>query len=220
MSGGGKRLSAHKPSRGYALLILIMGAAGCRSGGTLTPHDPGHNADPAIAGSPPATIEAGTRYSFAPLASDADADALMFSIRNKPAWAGFDPDTGELSGTPNEQHVGLANGIEISVTDGYATATLPAFSIDVVYAETRKVTLSWMPPAYKADGSALFDLAGFRIYYGHESGEFPFVIEIDNPGLTSFVVENLAPGTYYFATTAVDGSGAESSLSEIVEITI
>lgn len=180
----------------------------------------GVNSTPALTGSPPTVASTGSRYSFKPIAHDADGDALTWSIRNKPAWAGFDAKTGELSGTPTESNVGMSHGVEISVSDGYATTALPAFSIEVAYVETKSVTLSWVPPTAAADGSPLFDLAGFRIYYGNSSGEFPFVIEVDNPGLTSFVIENLAPGTYYFATTAVDGSGAESSLSEVVEITI
>ncbi|MBA3564491.1 MAG: hypothetical protein H0W33_10905 [Gammaproteobacteria bacterium] len=218
-------MSAIKPSRGYVFfpMLLILAVAGCKDGsGTSIPTtaDAGRNAAPTLAGSPAVTISTGTRYEFLPRAGDADGDALSFSIRNKPAWAGFDVTTGKLSGVPRDRDVGITHGIEISVTDGYATTILPAFSLDVAYVEKRNVTLSWLPPMSNADGSALFDLAGFRIYYGNRNGEFPFVIEIDNPGLTTFVVENLTPGTYYFATTAVDTAGAESSLSEVVRVTI
>jgi hypothetical protein len=39
------------------------------------------------------------------------------------------------------------------------------------------------------------------------------VILIDNPGLTTFVIDDLEPGTYYLAATAFNASGVESSLS-------
>lgn len=162
----------------------------------------------------------GMRYVFVPDAQDADGDALTFSIRNKPAWAGFDALTGQLSGTPQDRDVGLSNGIEISATDGRATTTLASFNLEVARVETRSVTLSWMPPVANEDGSPLFDLAGFRIYYGPRNGEFPFVVDVENPGLTTFVVENLTPGTYFFATTALDQSGNESPLSQVIEITL
>src|SRR5688500_444159 len=80
------------------------------------------NLPPAIMGSPPASTEAGTNFSFTPAADDPDGDALSWSISGKPAWASFDPVTGTLSGIPP----GLGNfpDIEIKVTDGKASRVL------------------------------------------------------------------------------------------------
>jgi hypothetical protein len=39
------------------------------------------------------------------------------------------------------------------------------------------------------------------------------VIEIRNPSVSSYVVENLAPGTYYFAVTAFTTRNHESERS-------
>jgi hypothetical protein len=41
-------------------------------------------------------------------------------------------------------------------------------------------------------------------------------IQLTNAGMSSYVVENLAPGTYYFAIRAYTASGAESADSNIV----
>src|SRR5687767_4347938 len=71
---------------------------------------------PQVSGSPPTTAVVGTRYAFTPRASDADGDALRFTIGNKPAWAAFDPATGRLSGTP--ENAGTFPDITIRVTDG------------------------------------------------------------------------------------------------------
>ena len=62
---------------------------------------------------------------FQPSASDADGDALSFSISNKPGWAGFNTGTGRLNGTPTQ--TGSHSSIVISVSDGTDTVSLPAF---------------------------------------------------------------------------------------------
>ncbi len=78
-------------------------------------------------------------------------------------------------------------------------------------------TLSWQPPTENTDGSPLTDLAGYKIYYGTDVGNYPEVITIDNAGVTSYVVDNLANGTtYYFVLTAFNSNGVESSYSEVV----
>ena len=43
---------------------------------------------------------------------------------------------------------------------------------------------------------------------------------VTNPGLTSYVIENLANGTWYFVMTAVDGAGLESARTNPVSKTI
>ena len=62
------------------------------------------------------------------------------------------------------------------------------------------------------------DLSGYNIYVGTNSDTYDYMeIRLDNPGLTTYVVESLEPGTYYFAATAFNSSGVESSFSgEIV----
>ena len=82
------------------------------------------------------------------------------------------------------------------------------------------VTLTWQPPTENADGSPLRDLSGYNIYVGTSSSAYEYrEIRLDNPGLTAYVVENLSPGTYYFAATAFNSSGVESSFSgEVVRI--
>ena len=80
------------------------------------------------------------------------------------------------------------------------------------------VTLTWQPPTENADGSPLMDLSGYTIYVGTDSNDYTLrEIPLDNPGLSAYVVENLAPGTYYFAATAINSAGVESHYSgEIV----
>jgi len=90
------------------------------------------NTAPLISGSPGTSATAGIAYSFAPAATDADAGTtLTFSASGVPGWASFSTSSGTLSGTPAETDVGSSGSIVISVSDGEATASLPAFSITV-----------------------------------------------------------------------------------------
>jgi hypothetical protein len=178
------------------------------------------NRAPVISGSPTASVLEGQAYAFRPAAADADGDALTFSISNRPAWASFNAATGALTGTPGPGTAGSYTGIAIRVSDGTATATLPSFSIGVLQAANGSATLSWQPPTTRTDGSPLTNLAGFRIRYGTAVGSYPNVIDIRNAGLTSAVIGNLVPATWYFVISAYDAAGSESANSSPVSKTI
>ena len=153
------------------------------------------------------------QYSFTPDSSDPDGDPLTFTITNMPSWATFDDTTGALTGMPAMQHVGTFADISISASDGQAGAALPPFDIEVVATATGSLSLSWTPPTQSADGSPLNDLARYRVRWGSQSGDHPNLREVDNPGVSSFVVDGLAPGTYFFVVSAVDTSNNESEAS-------
>ena len=76
--------------------------------------------------------------------------------------------------------------------------------------------LSWEKPTTNQDGSPVIDLAGYQIYYSETSPVTPnnsLSIAVLDPNQISYTVVNLAPGTYYFAVTAVNLEGTESSMS-------
>ncbi len=155
----------------------------------------------------------GSLYSFQPTASDADGDTLTFSIVNKPSWATFSTSTGLLRGTPSAGDVGTTSGIVISVSDAKSSAAVAAFKVTVQAFATGSATLSWMPPTQNADGSPLTNLSGYKMYWGTTKGSYPNSVTLTNPGLTSYVVGNLVPGTYFFATKALTSTGRESAFS-------
>jgi len=66
----------------------------------------------------------------------------------------------------------------------------------------RAATLSWSAPLLNSDGSVLRDLAGFKIYYGQNANVMANAISITNASVSTFIVENLTPGTWYFGITA------------------
>ncbi|KTF15491.1 Ig-like domain-containing protein, partial [Pseudoalteromonas sp. H105] len=92
-----------------------------------------YNVVPVLSGNPTTSINEDSVYSFIPTLTDSDSeDTHTYSITNKPTWASFDTQTGELSGTPTDEHVGTTSNIQISVDDGTDTGNLTAFNIEVV----------------------------------------------------------------------------------------
>ena len=67
--------------------------------------------------------------------------------------------------------------------------------------------------------TALTGLAGIRIYYGTNAGALTQTIDVPGPTTTSFIIERLAAGTYYFAVAAYTAAGTESALSNIASKT-
>ena len=174
------------------------------------------NGKPSISGQPRPEVKAGESYSFQPSASDPDGDALTFRIENRPPWAQFDPATGRLYGTPGDGDVGSHEGIRILVSDGQAEAGTPQFAVNVTQIALGSATLSWTPPTQNSDGSTLLNLAGYRIYYGQSPSQLTEQVVINSAGLSTYVIENLSPATWYFSMTAVNSSGVESERSSTV----
>lgn len=182
------------------------------------------NDAPAISGTPTTSVDAGAAYGFTPSTMDLDGDSLTFSISNRPAWATFNSSTGRLSGTPTESNVGTYSNIVISVSDGQATAQLAPFSIAVNSTQTasRDVTLGWVAPATRADGSALSlsQIASFRIRFGTSPGTYTSSVNVDDSSATTYIIRDMAPATYYFVVTAIDTDGQESGYSGVVSTTV
>jgi len=106
------------------------------------------------------------------------------------------------------------------VTDGKATTALGAFTIDVASLQPGSATLSWQSPTTNTDGSPLTNLAGYVIRYGNSLGQLSTEVRIANPGLTTYVVSELAPSTWYFQVSAYNTSGVESAPSATASKTI
>jgi len=172
------------------------------------------NNAPVIKGSPVTSVKANQAYVFQPTATDPDGDKVTFTIQNKPAWATFDATNGRLAGTPSSSYTGKFAGVRIAASDGNSTSELAAFDITVVATDPTGVAkLAWLPPTENVDGTPLTNLAGYVIRYGNSLDKLSQEIRITNPGITSSVVENLAPATWYFTVSAFTSTGVESAPS-------
>jgi hypothetical protein len=191
--------------------IVVTGTATT----TSTPPSTTGNHAPAISGTPASAVNVGAAYSFRPAATDSDGNSLTFAIANKPVWAVFSASTGQLTGTPSAAQVATYANIVISVSDGKTSTALKAFSIAVTQSSNGSATLSWTPPTENTDGSALVNLSGYKIYYGTSASALNQTVSLNGTGLTSYVISNLSPATYYFAITAISSAGLESDRSGV-----
>jgi hypothetical protein len=178
------------------------------------------NTPPTISGTPPDSVTVGEAYNFLPFASDLEGQPLTFSITGKPAWASFDSTTGRLSGTPTAADIGTLSGITISVSDGQASTSLPAFSVTVLAAVPRSATVSWTPPTSFEDGTPIANLAGYKVVYGQSATDLANTLTIASAAITSATIEELSPGTWYFAVKAYTTANVESDLSSVASKTI
>ena len=122
-----------------------------------------------------------------------------------PAGPGTGTDTDPSTGTDTDPSTGTDNG---GTTDTSSTETPPGVGV---------ATINWTPPTENTDGTALVDLAGYKIYYGTAPDSLHNNVIINNTGLTSYVIDNLDNNTtYYFSITAVNSQGIESPFSNIV----
>jgi hypothetical protein len=189
---------------------------------TVTPlADPG----PVISGTPATAAVVGKGYGFTPAASDSYGLRMTFFVYNKPKWLTLNSATGLIWGTPGPGDVGTYSTIVESVSDGYKSAALRAFNLTVVGSGSGSfsmpqtapaaVTLQWQPPTENTDDSPLTNLAGYHVYYGTSAQALNSKITVANPGISSYVVENLAHGTWYFAVAGYNSEGVEGDLSGV-----
>ena len=110
-----------------------------------------------------------------------------------------------------------ASGAPAAITSGTQqppVAPLPSSS------SSSNATLSWTAPTENTDGSVLLNLGGYVIHYGTVANDLTSSITISNPGLTTYVVDNLAAGTYYFTLSATTTGGVQSVASNEASVTI
>ncbi|MBT3047669.1 MAG: hypothetical protein G8D61_18815 [gamma proteobacterium symbiont of Ctena orbiculata] len=182
----------------------------------------GENQAPVISGNPADSVAVGDTYAFTPSATDNDNDELTFSIANLPAWADFDTQTGTLSGTPAAGDEGDYNNITISVSDGAGEANLAAFSIavtaDAATAATGSMSLRWVAPTTRTDGSPLnlADIKGYCIYIGTTRNNLEMVVDLTEGDRTDYILDNLELGDYYVAVSVYDQQDVMSSYSNVV----
>ena len=100
------------------------------------------------------------------------------------------------------------------------TQTLPAINASTNYTLTCSwsagtARVSWTAPTTNSDGSALTNLAGFRIYYGTSSTALTQSMAVNDMASRAATVAALTPGTWYFSVRAVNTSQVESLDSNI-----
>lgn len=86
------------------------------------------------------------------------------------------------------------------------------------YTSSNSAILTWNSPTTNADSTTPSEVSGYKIYYGTSAGNYSVVIDAGN--VTEYKIDDLSPGTYYFAVTAYNRWGYESDYSNEVSKTI
>lgn len=200
-------------------LALCHGCGGGGDSGTTaqagapTPTPAAGNGAPTISVDSSAYARVGTHYEVQPAAADSDGDALTFTANNLPPWAAIDEKTGRISGTPMVGDVGAYEEITVTVADAGHRSVSKPFSITVLGAATGMASLHWDAPPSKVDGSPLDDLAGYRILFGRSQENLDQSIFLSGSTQTSYDVDGLEEGIWYFAIIAVNANGLEGPAS-------
>ena len=100
-----------------------------------------------------------------------------------------------------------------SKPSGFSNVSFILLIMSFLLVESRaaNVILSW-------DANTEADLAGYKVYYGTSSRVYgsPIVLGLQ----TSYTVQGLTPGTYFFSVKAYDTSGNDSGFSNEVSTNI
>ena len=127
---------------------------------------------------------------------------------------GSTPPTAADSGTGTSTS-GSSTTSGSTTTTGSAGSTPPSTPV-----AGTSLTLGWVAPTQNSNGTPITDLAGYKIHYGTTSANYTKVVAVSNPSLSRYVLDSLESGTYFFAITAYNSKGIESTLSGEISATM
>ena len=159
----------------------------------------------------PDPAQVGQTVTFTCAASDADNDPLTY------AWDFGDGASG--SGTPATHAYSAAGAYTARCTarDGFGGSASATTSVTVAGQTSCSISITWTAPTTNADGTAplhpdgtaLTDLAGYRVYQRLQGGSYGNFTPAAN---ASFTAGGLTCGsTYCFRVTAIDTTPNESA---------
>lgn len=101
-------------------------------------------------------------------------------------------------------------------------STSKTYSLVCAWPGVTRAVLNWTLPTQNTDGSALTDLAGFRIQYGRTATEAGLTesVYLQTPTVTTWTSPVLASGAWHFGIRSFNTLGLEGGLSNIASKTL
>jgi hypothetical protein len=177
------------------------------------------NSAPEISGVPSTLVVAGVSYRFQPQVRDADGDVLAHAITGLPAWARFDALRGEISGTPGDADAGESADIVLSVSDGYVSASLPAFRI-VIQPRSAPPAPPAAAPAPRNVAPTIGGKPPLTVAAGTSYSFTPQASDADSGVLTFTIVNRPAWAAFSTATGILSGTPAAGQSGSYRDIMI
>ena len=202
-------------ARHVLTMLLALSMSACSSGSATG--GPENAAISLTISSQSSASTVDTTDSAMSLSGSANSDMGVFKV----TWINDRGGGGVATGTDSWHVTSInlelgENKITVTAEDTAGTTISQRIVVNRESGQTGSVTLSWIAPTARNDGSPLTNLAGYRIDYGRMSGIYDYQIDINNPGLLTFIVEDLVSGDWYFALIAYDSDGFESDRSNEV----
>lgn len=175
------------------------------------------NQDPVIDSTPPLVASVGDSYRYGVTATDADGDALGFSLGQAPAGMLIDSLTGQITWVPTVAQLG-SQAVTVRVIDGRLGEDLQSFTVDVIQDVT--------PPEVTIDASDSVPF-GQAVLVAVGASDDIFVasrtLAIDGaPVLLDAnhraVFDPPVPGNYLLEATATDASGNTGIASAMLTV--
>ncbi len=113
------------------------------------------NHPPVIHSEPPAQVYEGELYTYAVIASDEDADTLLYSLENKPEGMFIHPATGLISFVPAPSLVG-EHAVSVWVDDGRGGVTTQQYQLRVLSLQDREGPKFVSAPPLSVDEGAIY----------------------------------------------------------------
>jgi hypothetical protein len=191
---------------------------------------------PIISGVPLTSLNQDVAYSFVPVVTDVDVESsFTYSITNKPTWASFNTATGALTGTPSAANVGTVSNIVVNVSDGTATVSLPAFSIQVNSTTDPLLPVLTVPANLEINATALYTPVTLRrlLQLSNSSTQTELDVSLDKlatdtngnsccitvaAGVTASQPLLLPPGRHEVKWTATNAAGLKTTGVQMLDI--
>ena len=208
-------MNTRSVARHVLTLLLALSVSACLTNSAV---DGAQNASISLTiTSPSSASTMDTTDSTVSLAGIANSNMGIFKV----AWANDRGGEGVAAGTDSWQTASIDlelgdNRITVTAENTAGATTSRSIVVNRETGQTGSAALSWAAPTARTDGSALTNLAGYKIFYGRMSGVYDYQIDINNPAVLTYLVENLVSGDWYFALAAVDSEGLESDRSNEV----
>jgi hypothetical protein len=146
------------------------------------------------------------------------------------SWVTVSPTVGSMTRSTQFTVSVNTNGLQAGIHSATVTITVSkggTASIPVTLTVTSTTTTSEAPTTIPTSNSTATlswepvtstDMAGYNVYVGTAAGVYGSPINVGS--MTSYVMSNMAIGTYYFVVTAYNTSGSESLPSNEVSKSI
>lgn len=176
------------------------------------------NAAPAFTSSPVLSANEGTVYRYKVTASDANGDALVYSLVESPTGMTINSTGGEISWTPVFSQVGI-HSVIVQVSDG-KVSTQQAYSLAVIARANSAPVFNSVPVSSVITGEAYSYQANA---IDAESDPVTYSLIVGAPGLTvspGGLIQWLAaaPGSYLITIAASDNRGAASNQNFTLQV--